>query len=104
LRIEQRYADGVRMPVEAEGRQAIGWNYWSSLSSGRAWARSRISSIITDAIVRAFRLDLAALGSLVELEAEQPTMLVNAGQQQLPDGGLNGRFVNLPAGDGVTIV
>ena len=47
---------------------------------------------------------LAGLGDLVELEAEQPTVFVDAGQQQLPDGGLNGRFVNLPAGYGVTIV
>jgi hypothetical protein len=31
-------------------------------------------------------------------------MLVDAGQQQLPDSRLNGRFVNLPAGHGVTIV
>jgi hypothetical protein len=45
-----------------------------------------------------------AFRGLVELEAEQATVFVDAGQQQLPDGGLNGRFVNLPVGNGVTIV
>jgi hypothetical protein len=34
----------------------------SSLSSGRAWARSRISSTITDANVIAFRHDQARSG------------------------------------------
>jgi hypothetical protein len=43
-------------------------------------------------------------GYLVEPEAEQPTTLIDAGQQQLPDGRLNGRFVTVPAGHGVAIV
>jgi hypothetical protein len=82
------------------------------LSSGRAWARNRISSTITDAIVIAFRQLrgplrrqlLGGLADLVELETEQPAVFVDASQQQLVDGGLNGRCVNLSAGYGVTIV
>jgi hypothetical protein len=31
-------------------------------------------------------------------------VFVDAGQEQLADGGLNGRFVTLPAGHVVTIV
>jgi hypothetical protein len=47
---------------------------------------------------------LTRFGDLVELETEQPAMLVDPGQQQLPDRELNCRFVNLPAGYSVTIV
>ena len=41
---------------------------------------------------------LAGFGDLVQLEAEQATVFVDAGQEQFVDGGLLGWFVNLPAG------
>jgi hypothetical protein len=46
---------GEQLPVIAGHR--------SGSSSGRAWARRRISSSITDAIVMAFRHDLALSGA-----------------------------------------
>ncbi len=56
---------------------------------------------MTEAIVRAFRQDagpfgcqlLASFGDLVELEAEQPTLLIDPREQQLEGGGGDGRFV-----------
>ena len=42
-----------------------------------------------------FRVELfAGFGDLVELETEQPTVFIDAGQQQLAGGGGDGRFVN----------
>ena len=49
-----RAKPGAGRPHDAVMIQVV-----SSLSSGRAWTRSRISSTITDAIVMAFRHDLA---------------------------------------------
>jgi hypothetical protein len=86
----------LALPDQLSGQSA---RHGSGSSNGRVWARNRISSSITDAIVMAFRAGpgpfgrqlLPRFGDLVELETEQPAMLVDAGQQQLVPGGF-GRF------------
>jgi hypothetical protein len=99
--IRQQLGPIPSLLARAVRRHALWAHYCPGSSSGRAWARSRISSIITDAIVMTFRHDLAlsgascsqALAGLVELEGEQPAVFVDSGEQHLVDGRGDGGFV-----------
>jgi hypothetical protein len=90
----------VRCPTGCRPRRAVGRG--PAGGSRRHHAAHRQS---VPAAAGPFRVELfAGFGDRVELETEQPAMLVDAGQQQLAGGGGDGRFVNLPAGRQVVTI